>query len=285
MKLSRYLDKLVADITAHNESLLNKARGDLHQSNPAKYPPSWSRKSWSYNLIPPDVIASLSLRKLPTKSDIESKFGGKFTDHEVLAKIGTSGKEVHKVTAKMLDTPDGYIVWSAQSHCGSQRWSHDSGLSPIFVLDSMDLSQVTCDRCLGIRVKGGKPKPASKRKVIDPDSRPKQYFFRYKVDYTRPGLSPRIGVVEEDSMRGMTEEEARDKLYRREMPKNVANRSYSKVYDFELLRVRSWNGTLLWKRDEPASVPEKSKVTYSVSMGSGSKDKSSAEAGIGGVRL
>lgn len=284
MKLSRYLDKLIAEVNAHNDKLLDKARADLHQSDPAKYPVPWSRNSWSRILMPPEVLSALPLRKLPTKAELESRFGGKFTAHEVLAKIGTTGKEVHKVTAQMLDTPDGYIVWSAQSHCGSQRYSHD-GFSPIFVHDSNDLSQVTCDRCLGIRIKGGKPKPASKRKVIDPDSRPKQWKFRYKVDYlSYPGRTtpPAVGVVREETVKGMTEEEAQEKLYKREMPKNEANRFYSKVYDFELLRVWSWNGKTLWKADE--SVPGKSRVIYSVSMGSSSGGKSSSPAGVGGVR-
>ncbi len=284
MKISSYLDKLIAEVNAHNDKLLDKARADLHQSDPTKYPVPWNRNSWSRILLPPEVLSTLPLRKLPTKAELESQFGGKFTDQEVLARIGTTGKEVHKVTAQMLDTPDGYIVWSAQSHCGSQRYSHD-GFSPIFVLDSMDLSHVTCDRCLGIRVKGGKPKPASKRKVIDPDSRPKQWKFRYKVDYLPyPGQSgpPKTGLVLTETVKGMTEEEAQEKLYRREMPKNVDNRFYSMVYDFELLRVWSWNGQTLWKADE--SVPVKSRVTYSVSMGAGTKGKSESTASLGGVR-
>ncbi len=173
---------------------------------------------------------------------------------DVLAKIGSSGQKVHKVTVDALNTVDGYIIWGAYSQCGSQKWSYH-GKSPIFVLESNDLKQVDCDKCLGIRTVGGKTPPASKRKVIDPDSRPKQFRFKYKADYWGTPLHSneisfgREGAVFTETVRGMTEDEAWEKLVKQEVGPRE-KKFFSRIYDKELIAIYAWNDRPLWRKSD-----------------------------------
>jgi hypothetical protein len=91
----------------------------------------------------------------PSESELVKKFGGKFENIRIIAKIGSLGKRIHKITIHALNTKNGYIIWNAISDCGSQKWTRE-GRSPIMPFESADLSLVNCDKCLGIRVKGGK---------------------------------------------------------------------------------------------------------------------------------
>jgi hypothetical protein len=191
-------------------------------------------------------------KKLPlivvTTKELEDKFGGHFQYVPVLGRIGM-GSKIHKITVSMLNTPEGYIVWGAYSDCGSQKWGH-GGESRIHIFKSNDLSKVTCDKCLGIRVKGGKkPEPKTRRAPIDPLSRPRIFKFNFKKDIIATAWRPEIiGQADQESARGMTPEEAMKKIIRQEMNYGY----YLKVYDFELISIRAWNQNLLWSKPKNA---------------------------------
>lgn len=188
------------------------------------------------------VISSYRIPKNAKKEDIEKKFGGKFKWITALARIG-SGTKVHKVAVDALKTKDGLIIWRANSWCGSQKWSL-YGRSQLYILDSLDQKYITCDRCLGRRVKGGKSEPpATKRPKIDPMSRPRSFKWRFKAKYNPEW---RGHVVEKVSdIKGMTEEEAWARLVKRDTGKG---KWFEKVYDRELLAIYAWNGRPLWKK-------------------------------------
>ncbi len=97
-----------------------------------------------------------------------------------------------------------------------------------------------------------RPPPKPKKAPIDPLSRPRQYHFEYKVDHRKDmgGRAPQ-GVSRDETVWGMSEKEAWEKLWRREMPKKLESRFYSKVYDPVLTRIWAWNHVLLWKKGQP----------------------------------
>lgn len=86
-----------------------------------------------------------------------------------------------------------------------------------------------------------------KRPPIDPMSRPRTFHFEYKVDRV-PGTYGKEapGEVQRDYAKGMTEQEAWDKLQKREMRSGY----FEKVYDPRVASIRAWNGVLLWKAGE-----------------------------------
>ncbi len=245
LKLSDYLNNILVE----NERIAQHNR--YWQEERRRHP------TWSDEDINRRMGGSLkTLVHVPSEAELEAKFGGHFENIKVLAKIGQDGKKIHKVVVRALNTSDGYIIYSAYSDCGSQRWSRQ-GRSPIFPIGSRDLSRVNCDKCRGIRVKGGKAPEPSKRKVIDPNTRPKEYHFNYKADYKPwPGHAPTLGATFNDRAKGMTEEEARGKLYRREMPKDESNRMFSRVYDFELTAIYAWNGVPIWRKSSGSPAPK-----------------------------
>jgi hypothetical protein len=189
------------------------------------------------------------LLHVPTEDELISKFGGHFENIKIIAKIGMMGTKIHKITIHAIDTTSGYIIYNAYSDCGSQKWSRE-GRSPIMPFESADLSLVNCDKCLGVRVKGGKSKEPSKRIPIDPMSRPRKFYFIFKVD----SIENKKTRIEYSDASGMTEEEARNKIIRQYMRYGY----YSKVYDFELQKILAWNYNRLWTIE-----PEKSKYIYS----------------------
>ncbi len=185
------------------------------------------------------------LLHVPSKTELELKFSSKFETLHLLAKIGYSGAKVHNVIAEALRTPNGYIIWTAASDCGSQKWS-PSGRSPIFPFEDNDLTKVNCDKCLGIRTPGGKKPEAPKRIPIDPDTRPKEYSFDYKVDYPpKPGNSEPITRKQHETKRAMTPEEAINKIIKEEKSTGFTLRAY----DFDLQAIYAWNGKPLYGRN------------------------------------
>jgi len=151
-----------------------------------------------------------------SKSSIEKEFNTTFRQMEVLGRIG-GGTKTHRITINAAPTPDGWIVWNAESYCGSQKWT-PYGHSQIFAFESNDMSKVTCDKCLGIRVKGGKaPLPKSTRPKIDPMLRPRFFNFEYKESH--PLVSNRVTHeshkdVRGDSAKGLTAEIDKKENYR-----------------------------------------------------------------------
>ena len=93
-----------------------------------------------------------------------------------------------------------------------------------------------------------------KRPPIDPMSRPREFHFEFKLD--RPAQPPHrpkpvIGELDKDYAKGMTQEEAWHKIYRRMMGYGY----YTRVYDPKVIRIWAWNGVLLWKAGMPAGPP------------------------------
>lgn len=186
----------------------------------------------------------LPIAPVPTEKELEEIFGGKFEYLQVLARIGY-GVKIHKITIKALNTTSGYIVVDSTSVCGSQKWSV-YGKSPLQIFESDDLSKVTCDKCLGIRVPGGKREVSKVKRIpVDPLSHPRKFHFYYKVDL--PATSFRgeiVGAREHDYASGMTPEESRTKIEKHLMKLGY----YSRVYDFELQSISAWNGKVLWRK-------------------------------------
>jgi len=77
-----------------------------------------------------------------------------------------------------------------------------------------------------------------KRDPIDPLSRPRKFYFKFKTEL-RDG---RI-MEDRDYARGMTEEEAKNKLIKSEMRGGY----YIRLFDMQLDRIYAWNDSLLWK--------------------------------------
>jgi len=96
------------------------------------------------------------------------------------------------------------------------------------------------------RVEVNKPK----RPPIDPDSRPKQFYFTFMVDYPATSYGPaRTGEYCRKSTRGMTEEEALAKLKKHEegMDKDYPPSAQRRLYDFKVDVIYAWNDRPLWK--------------------------------------
>jgi hypothetical protein len=122
----------------------------------------------------------------------------------------------------------------------------------------------------------GKPK----KPAIDPESRPKDYHFRFKIEYIgTPELPHNYGRIEtrSDSAKGMTEEEAWAKIYKREMRDGY----YARIFDVELERVYTWNGQRYWA-PEPGNPAKK--ISYSVAQASSKTKHKSGAAGLGRTR-
>ncbi len=80
-------------------------------------------------------------------------------DGEIAGGIG-QGDKTHRLAVKYVQCPDGAGVFNAASHCGSQKWT-SHGRSPLSITDA-PMNAVNCDKCLGIRVAGGKLPPQYK---------------------------------------------------------------------------------------------------------------------------
>jgi hypothetical protein len=292
-KLSNYMNPF---IKAHNDAsehnwFINHGREKLK-----KHHDYWDDKrverEYQYRMEnPPYNKGIIPVPPIPTKEELENKFGGKFQDYEILAKIGTSGKEIHKVKAYALPTKDGYILWNASSDCGSQKWNIENP-SPIFPIESVDLDKVTCDKCRGIRVKGGKEenKP-SQYKCLKCGYTSRRLAFeygnyvvkRYKcpqcqayvnsiselrvTNEAHPDKKPKIDILErplEFSYNFKTKYKNNDNIFNDHETVKASNKEEAiakitknhtnydkdtKVYDFELQRVYSFNGHRIWDKN------------------------------------
>jgi hypothetical protein len=104
-------------------------------------------------------------------------------------------------------------------------------------------------------IRGQKPK----RESIDSDSRPKKYYFTFKIDYPAAfGRLARIGISDRDSARGMTEEEALAKLKKNEdrFDRDYPTSQRRHLYDFELEAIYAWNDKLIWRKSSGEPKPE-----------------------------
>lgn len=187
----------------------------------------------------------------PYPESLINRLGG-VKEAKVLAGIGETGTHTHKVTIRYFRTAHGIVPLSAYSDCGSQRWLQGGGRSAIRISESDDLAQVNCDKCRGIRVKGGKaPEPKSTRPKIDPESRPKKYKFEYLFDYaSRPNGEPGPQNCRHDvDVKAMTLSDARERAVKRinSWMKYYLNEG-GKVHDLVLSAVYYWNDAPLWRR-------------------------------------
>jgi hypothetical protein len=290
IKFSDYLNKIIRtnyEISTRNE-YLRKDRERI-----VKFHPEWSTERVQQSL---DITHMGKGREeprlhVPTQAELEDMFHTKTERLQILAKIGDTGKQVHKVTVEAINTPDGYILYHAISDCGSQKWSVH-GTSLIYPLESDELSKVDCDRCLGIRVKGGKDagKPVTQYKCnrcgytsrladfrgFGRQACPKcRGMFVSKVEGTGPQTRARIdpdtrpkeysfyymtqyldqpGRAPEErheQAKGMSPEEAQAKIIRNWGGPDI------RLFGFRLRAIWAWNGSPVWheSRGEPAPVP------------------------------
>lgn len=195
----------------------------------------------------PIKISDFKIPKKMTIPELEHMFGNDATYRDILGSIG-QGSKIHRIRVKTISAPDGLIIVGAYSNCGSQHWTlfHKS---PIHILESDDMALVTCDKCNGIRVPGGKaPPPRTHRPIIDPNTRPKEYVFNYKVDMDPlPGTTLPRTFNEHSSAKAMSPEEAIDKIIKQDLRMGYAK----KVYDFDLIAIYAWNHLPLWRKQKP----------------------------------
>ncbi len=103
------------------------------------------------------------------------------------------------------------------------------------------------------------------RRVIDPNSRPRDFRFAYLADYkpmhgeatVRPD---NLGVKFDKHIKAMTEGEAREKLVKQEVGPPYFNKFFSRIYDIKLTSVWSWNDKMLWSDKSGAPYVEPGSV-------------------------
>ena len=213
-----------------------------------------------WNLLHPPQRKFGHWEYVPITAEEIQKHGGA-KEMWILAKIGQSGTHVHKVRLRYFQTTRGIVALNAYSYCGSVRWSNRGGSSPIYPLESDNLDLVNCDKCRGIRVKGGKaPEPATKRPRIDPESRPKKYRFNYLFDYaSHPGGGPgNKNCTRDIDVKAMTLAEAKVSVVKRI---NSSEKYYlsegGKWHDLVLASVWYWNDAPYWRKSLGTPYPGK----------------------------
>ena len=296
-KLSNYLNPFV---DAYNKAVefnmsIDKKIKEIVKEHP-EYNQDQIQKALNYTFYKfNEDVKKVTIPHVPTKEELEKQFNNTFKDYEILAKIGTSGKQIHKVTANALDTSDGYILWSASSHCGSQKWNIQYP-SPIFPIESADLSLVNCDKCNGIRVAGGKEanKPTlykcakcgytNKRSGFEYGN---YVVKRYKCPQcnnqasnciikienpAKPDKKPKIDPLSRplefsytfkkqlSDGRIFDEHERIKASNQQEAIQKITKHELSfdpdyKLSNFELQKVSSWNWQTLWKKGDTQSIP------------------------------
>ena len=71
--------------------------------------------------------------------------------YRVVGRLGRSGKQVHVLVLKAVDTPDGLGIVNAYTFCGSQHFGNEVMLLVAYPISEEaleDISRVTCERCL-----------------------------------------------------------------------------------------------------------------------------------------
>jgi hypothetical protein len=121
---------------------------------------------------------------------------------------------------------------------------------------------LSCPSCRSVDVhREAIEEKVQKKPPIDPNSRPKQFKFAYKADYwpmmgvTADQNTSNLGVQRSDSIRGMTEQEAIDKLTKREVgPSGV--KFFSRIYDIQCTAIRTWNDQKVWDASSGDPKPD-----------------------------
>jgi len=125
-----------------------------------------------------------------------------------------------------------------------------------------------------------------KRQPIDPDTRPKRYKFEFKIDRpvhypNRP--NPVIGEIDHDDAKGMSEEEAWSKIYKR-MSKDMLPpmNYYTRIYDPKVIAIYSWNDRPIWRATSGQPKPKTTKYVMSGKSSSKSHKVTTPTAGLYG---
>jgi hypothetical protein len=289
IKFSDYLNKIYEE--NRRRQVHNKKIQRIIDETKIKHPEYNSEQiqksiNFGFYIFDKDIKPK-ELLHVPSKEELEQKFNGKFETIEILGKIGETGTRIHKITINALKTPEGYIIWFAESHCGSQKYNIEYP-SPVFPLESNDLSQVDCDKCLGIRVKGGKleNKPSQYKCESCGYTDKKSNFEygnyvvkRYKCpscgktnikkieDPSKPEKRPKIDVLERPltfhiNFTNVYSETNKNKTYSNVKASNL-NEAIEKLIkdekrygienleDIKLIRVYTFNDHILWKDGDP----------------------------------
>ncbi len=113
---------------------------------------------------------------------------------------------------------------------------------------------------LGWNVKPIVREQKPKRAPIDVDSRPKQFYFTFKVDVpAHNGYPANLGIAYRHDAKGMTADEALTKIIKNEtrFDRDYPESQRCKVYGFELDAVYAWNSRPLWKKSQGTPCPYK----------------------------
>ena len=217
-------------------------------------------------------------------------------DGEIAGGIG-QGDKTHRLAVKYVQCPDGAGVFNAASHCGSQKWT-SHGRSPLSITDA-PMNAVNCDKCLGIRVAGGKlppqykcntcsrtgslssfydPKPWAVRRFLCPQCK-SPHKPTPLVAGKKPAIDPMSRPREftfvwlEDvtmygrpdfigvAQRGSAKGMTEEEAWKKiERQQTRMQTTPVRLYNVELMAIHSWNGAPLWKKGMPQQNPESDEV-------------------------
>jgi len=182
--------------------------------------------------------------------------------NKMLGKLGP----LSSVTVKLLSDGDVVITGKLKEHnvrIDQQRIINISSRGLMFhqfpariYVDGKFKSEVAYKnelRKMNLKVPERIVKP--KREKIDPMSRPRSFRFNYLADYwpnpqfTDAHNKSNLGVKGEDSIKGMTEKEAWQKLVKSKTGP-WPNKFFSRIYNPELIAISAWNGEPLWKKGQ-----------------------------------
>jgi hypothetical protein len=171
--------------------------------------------------------------------------------HQFPSRIYVNGKtqsEVeYKKTLRKWNVPHlektKFVTKYKCSHCGytdsRNAFRHSGGMGEII------LRGLYCPKCRGLNIR--RIDDSNKKPKIDPLTRPLQ--FKYEFKKLRPD-----GTVETDRnypIKASNSKEAIEKITRDEMRYGY----FTKIYDFKLLQVRTWNDMKIWKIETDLDKP------------------------------
>jgi len=97
-----------------------------------------------------------------------------------------------------------------------------------------------------------RPDVKPKKPVINPNDRPREFRFEFKVELGVMTARPGDIETRQETAKGMSEEEAWKKIYRQEMRYGL----YKRVFDQRVVRIWSWNNDLIWGDDSGEPMPK-----------------------------
>ncbi len=118
---------------------------------------------------------------------------------------------------------------------------------------------LSCPKCRRVSVSKVPGTGPQKRKMIDPETRPKQFYFTFKTHIPAQFGNPEKTLDERDSAKGMTADEALNKLIRQEERFHSMHAASTRPesFGYEIDTVYAWNGKPIWKKKDGTPCPYK----------------------------